>query len=487
MKSREESVQSFDLAVIGSGSGLIVMERALALGLKVAVIEKSAFGGTCLNRGCIPSKMLVYPADLVRDAQMGKRVGVTFQAREVDWAVVTRNMREQIDENIALERDLSHTEGLTLYKGEARFLDAHTLAVRLNAGGEERLSAKMIVVGVGGRTRVPKLPGLSEVGYVTSESFFGDRFPHKPWDSLLLIGGGATACEMAHVFSAFGTKVTMAVRSETILRGFDAEIGPFVSRGLEHAGVRVLYFAQAQAATMEDGLKTISFIDKQTNEPYRVSAQEIFVASGIVPNTDALNLPAAGVVTDQDGYIVTDERMATTVPHIWALGDVNGKYQLRHKANYEAGILNDNLYGEGMLKARYDSVPRAVFTHPQAASVGMSEYEAKALHGDGVRVYINHYSSVVAGRAMGYRKSAEDDGFAKIVCAENGRILGAHIAGPQAAALVQPYAYLMHAGGPEQAESPGTWLPVARAMTIHPAFSELAAWALIYAPGQAIF
>ncbi|HSK68060.1 MAG TPA: NAD(P)/FAD-dependent oxidoreductase, partial [Candidatus Limnocylindria bacterium] len=327
----------------------------------------------------------------------------------------------------------------------------------------------------------------AEVGFVTSESFFADRFPGKPWDSLLIIGGGATACEMAHVFSAFGTKVTVAVRSETILRGFDAEIGPFVSGEMEKAGVRVLYFAQAQAATMEDGLKTVAFIDKQTDESYRVSAEEIFVASGIVPNTDPLDLGAAGVVTDQNGYIPTDERMATNVPHIWALGDINGRYQLRHKANYEAGILNDNLYGEGALRARYDSVPRAVFTHPQAASVGLTEFEAKALHGDAVRVYTNRYSSVVAGRAMGYRKSAEDDGFAKIVCGEDGRILGAHIAGPQAATLVQPYAYLMHAGGPEQAENPGTWMPVARAMTIHPAFSELAAWALIYAPQQTIY
>ena len=477
-------MRHFDLAVIGSGAGLIVMEAALKHGKTVAVIEKGAFGGTCLNRGCIPSKMLVYPADLIREAQRGERVGVTFGEPAVDWQKITRRMRRQIDVNLQLEKDLGKAPGLTLYKGEAQFEDGRTLQVKMKDGGVERLSAGDILIAAGARTRIPLIQGLEEAGYVTSESFFAGKFPEKPYESLLIIGGGSTACEFAHIFSAFGTKVTLAVRSETILREFDREVSGFVSRELEAAGIKVVYFAGAQAARREQGRVTVDFLDNRTGEAYSHSAQELFLAPGIVPLTDALNLPAAGVSTDKAGYIETDSRLATSAPHIWALGDINGKFPLRHKANYEAEVLSDVLYGSGRRSASYASVPQAVFTHPQAASVGMSEEEARAAFGARVRVHYNHYSDVVSGIAMGYSKRRADDGFAKIVSDDRKRILGAHIAGPQAAALVQPYAFLMNAGGEEQAETPGTWLPVERSMTIHPALSELAAWALIYPPAE---
>ncbi len=477
-------MRQFDLAVIGSGAGLIVMEAALKKGKTVAVVEKGAFGGTCLNRGCIPSKMLVYPADLIREAQRGERVGVTYPEPVVDWAKITRRMRRQIDVNQQLEEDLGKTPGVTLFKGEARFLDGRTLQVHLKNGREERLGATDILIAAGARTRVPLIKGLEEAGYVTSESFFAEKFPEKPYESLIIIGGGSTACEFAHIFSAFGTKVTLAVRSETILREFDREISNFVSRELEAAGVKVVYFAGAQAVRREEGQVTVDFTDNRTGETYSHTAQELFLAPGIVPLTDALGLEAAGVRTDKAGYIETDSRLSTSAPHIWALGDINGKFPLRHKANYEAEVLGDVLYGTGLRRASYASVPQAVFTHPQAAAVGMSEEEARAAFGQRVRVHYNRYSSIVAGIAMGYSRRREDNGFAKIISDDQKRILGAHIVGPQAAALVQPYAFLMNAGGEEQAETPGTWLPVERAMTIHPALSELAAWALIYPPAE---
>lgn len=178
-------MRHYDLAVIGSGSGLIVMEEALKHGKTVAVIEKAEFGGTCLNRGCIPSKMLVYPADLIREAQRGERVGVTFAAPKVDWEKIARRMRRQTDVNQELERDLEKTPGLTLYKGEAAFEDPRALRVRMKDGGEERLSADDIVIAAGARTRIPDIAGLEDAGYITSESFFGDKFPQKPYDSLL--------------------------------------------------------------------------------------------------------------------------------------------------------------------------------------------------------------------------------------------------------------------------------------------------------------
>lgn len=473
-------MQHFDVAILGAGSGLMIMEGARDHGKTCAVIEKGAFGGTCLNRGCIPSKMLVYPADLIREAQRGERVGIRFGSMEMDWSKIARRMRRQIDVNQELAVEVEQTRGVTVFRGEGSFVDAKTLAIRLNDGTGETITADSIVIATGSRTRVPALDGLEETGYLTSESFFADRFPDKPYDSLLIIGGGSTALEFAHIFSAFGTQVTLAVRSETILRGLDDDIAPFVRRQLEEAGVRVLYHAGAQKLGLKDGMKTMLFKDGESGTLYEVAAQEVLLAPGIVPNTEALALGRAGVMTAADGYVITDEKLRTNVPGIYALGDINGKFPLRHKANYEAGVLNNVLFGDNSRTARYDSVPQAVFTHPQVGSVGLSESEARRLYGDRVRVLHGSYSDIIAGIAMGYSKKRDDDGFAKVITDDRNRILGAHVVGPQAAMIVQPYAYLMNAGGPEQAHEPGTWLPIERAMTIHPTFSELAAWALLY-------
>lgn len=478
---QEQQKKQYDVAIIGSGAGLIVMEEAQKAGKTVAVIEKGALGGTCLNHGCIPSKMLVYPADLIRDAKMGQRIGVHFDDPRIDWPTITRRMRRQIDENITLETQLREDPTVDLYKGEASFVDAHTLSIAMNDGTVVDIQAGNIVIAAGSRTRIPLVEGLSDTGYITSESFFGDQFPQKPYDSLLIIGGGFTACEMASVFSAFGTKVTLAVRSETILRGLDQDIPPYIKQELEAGGVDVRYFAGAQSARLtEDGKKALHFVDKQTDEGYDIIADEIFLAAGIVPNTTSLHLDKAGVDVDEGGFIITDERLSTSVPHIWAIGDINGKYPLRHKANWEAHILSDQLFGKGLRTARYDTVPQAVFTHPQAASVGLTQQEALAAYGKRVRIYKNRTSAVVSGISMGYSRHKPDDGFAKIITDDTGRIVGAHVVGPQAALLVQPYAYLMHAGGEGQANSPGNIAPVLDAMTIHPTFSELTAWSVQY-------
>ncbi len=473
-------MQHFDIAIIGAGSGLIIMEEAVKHGKTVAVIEKGAFGGTCLNRGCIPSKMLVYPADLIREAQSGERVGVSYGEPSIDWEKIERRMRRQIDVNLELAEDIKATKGVSVFEGEGSFVDANTIHIKLKDETQTQISAERVIIAAGSRTRIPHIKGMEETGYQTSESFFSDGFPKKPYKSLLIIGGGSTALEFAHIFSAFGTKVTLAVRSETMLRGMDEDIAPFVKQQLENVGVKVLYFAGAQEMRLEDGQKVMTFLDKKTKETYEVKAEEIFLAPGIVPNSDSLALDKAGIIADADGYIPTDGKLRTNIAHIFAIGDINGKFPLRHKANYEAETLNNILFSDDTRQARYDAVPQAVFTHPQVGSVGLSEKEAREKYGDKVRVFHGAYSDIIAGISMGYSKKRDDDGFAKIITDDEKRILGAHVVGPQAAMIVQPYAYLMAAGGHAQAGAPGTWLPIEQAMTIHPTFSELAAWALIY-------
>jgi dihydrolipoamide dehydrogenase len=225
-----------------------------------------------------------------------------------------------------------------------------------------------------------------------------------------------------------------------------------------------------------------------------LSAEEIFISSGVRSNADLLKVDLAGVATDSRGWITTNEYLETNQKGIFALGDINGKFQFRHKANYEAGVLIGNLFGGERKEVFYNAVPWAVFTWPQVAHVGLTEREARE-KGLEIGVARNHCSSVAAGIAMGFTAGAEDDGFAKIILTRDMRILGAHVAGPYAAMLVQPFVYLINAGCPCQAlsasvpasarrklnaECPelGSVLPVADSMVIHPSMNELAAWAI---------
>ncbi len=470
-------MQHFDLAVLGGGSGLMISEAALEKGLSCAVVEKGAWGGTCLNRGCIPSKMLVYPADLIREAEQGAKVGVSFPKPEIDWAKIARRMQHQIDANKELEQELSGQKGLTMFKGEASFVDAHTIQVNLKDGGAARFTADKIVIATGSRTRIPDVQGLMETGYQTSESIFGGHFPEKPYDSLLVIGGGATGCEFAHIFSAMGTRVTMAVLRGQLLRGWEKEIAESLRSQMEGLGIQVHTNLNSVSMVQEGGLKHVTFQNLAQGGQVTLSAQEVFLTPGIVPNTDMLGLQAAGILTDHRGYVLTNNRLTTNLPHVFAIGDVNGVDALRHKANYEAEVLIDILFGEGHRVADYTATPQAVYTFPQCASVGMTEEEALAA-GVKPRVAYNHYSDIVAGISMGYDKRDENDGFAKIITDERGHLLGAHVIGPQAAVLIQPFAYLMNAGGDRQLQDPGGLSPIARSMIIHPSLSELTAWAL---------
>ncbi len=470
-------MQHFDLAVLGGGSGLMISEAALKAGLSCAVVEKGAWGGTCLNRGCIPSKMLVYPADLIREVERGERVGVSYQKPEIDWAKIARRMQRQIDVNKELEKELASEKGLSMFSGEASFVDAHTIQVQLNSGESTRFTADKIIIATGSRTRIPNIRGLESVSYQTSESIFGGEFPQKPYDSLLVIGGGATGCEMAHIFSAMGTQVSLAALRGNLLRRMEKEIGLMLQAQMEAMGLSVYTNLNAVAIHEEGGLKHVTFENIVEGGQVTLAAQEVFLAPGIVPNTDKLNLSAAGVLTDHRGYVLTNNQLTTNIPHIYAIGDVNGVDALRHKANYEADTLVDILFGSGKRRTDYSSTPQAVYTAPQCASVGMTEEEARSA-GITPRVAYNYYSDVVAGISMGYRKNDPDNGFAKIITDDKGRLLGAHVIGPQAAVLVQPFAYLMNAGGKAQADDPGSIAPITRSMVIHPSLSELTAWAL---------
>ena len=489
-------MKKFDLAVVGSGAGLVVLEAAMEAGVSCAIVEQAKFGGTCLNKGCIPTKMLAYPADLLREIEHAKKTGVSVSSASVDWETLSGRMWKQIGMNRLVEKELEEAENVTVFRGKGTFTGPRTMAVTNSGGTTEEFEADRFVIAAGARSFVPPIRGIEEAGYVVSETFFGEKFPKTPWKSLILIGGGPIGVEFAHIFSALGTKVTLVQLTDRLLMPEEETVSEFVKQQFERNGIRVHTSAMAVSAEQKDGVKVVTVRDTVTKEEFTVEGEEIFLASGVRSNGDSLGLGKANVETDAKGWIVTNEYLETSRKDVWALGDINGKFQFRHKANFEAEVLAHNLFQPGeRRKVCYQTVPWAIFTNPQVAHVGMTEREAKAA-GLNYHTGVNHYSDVVGGRKMGFSDGDADDGFVKIVADDEKKLLGVHIVGPHAAILVQPFVYLMNAGfkcrqsavqKDKQAEikglrmmcpSTGTYEPIANSMVIHPSLNELTAWAL---------
>ena len=460
-------LKKYDLIVIGSGAGLMVAEVATQVGAKCALIEKDKFGGTCLTKGCIPSKMLVYPADLIREAEKADRIGVKLSKPQIDWDIISERMWKQINFTYRIESNLDNSSDIDVYKGVAEFTSPTSLNITSEDNKVEEITGDRIVISVGARSFVPNIEGLEEAGYVTYETFFGDKFPKKLWKSVTLLGGGVISAEFAHILSAFGTEVTLITRSG-LLRHEEPEISELVRNQFERNGINVLTNKEVMSVEKSKKGKRVTFKDKETGEINLTESEEIFVALGLQSNSDLLKIEKAGVEVDEKGWIKTNEYLETSQPHIFAIGDINGKYQFRHKANHEAEILINNLFGREKVPANYSSVPWTIFTNPQVAHVGLTEAEVKS-RGIGYEVAYNYYSDVVGGIAMGYHSKSEDNGFVKVIVSKERKLLGVHVVGPHASMLAQPFVYVMNSND-------GTYDVVNEAMVIHPSLNELSAW-----------
>lgn len=492
-------MKKFDLVVIGSGVGLMLIETALEKGLKCAIIEKSKFGGTCLTKGCIPSKMLVYPADLIRESQNANKIGLEFTAPKIDWEKISGRMWKQIRFNETIEKGLLKAENLTVFKGTGEFVGLKIMRV-INDSGEysDEFEGIKFIIAAGARSFIPPIDGLEQTGYIVYETFFGDKYPSEPWKSLAIIGCGAIGAEIAHIFSSMGTKVTVIEMNKRILPAEEEEISDFVKTQFKENNIDVFTGTKAVSVSKNENGKTVTIEDITTGIKTTVDCEEIFISSGIHSNGDSLKLNHTNVEVDSNGWIITNEFLETSQQNIWALGDINGKYQFRHKANHEAEILSYNLFGNNKKKKEmsYTAVPWAIFTSPQVAHIGMTEREVKS-KGIKYRTGRNFYSEVAGGIAMGFSHRDNDNGFVKIIVSENKKILGVHIVGPHASILLQPFAYLMNSGhkcekkrnmfSRHKAEIQelrvmcphlGTYLPINDSMVIHPSLSELTAWVI---------
>lgn len=488
-------MKKYDVVVIGSGVGLTIISTAIERGLTCALVEEGKIGGTCITRGCIPSKVLVYPADIIREAQHAEKVGIKFKIEKIDWELIAKRMWSQIDEGKEIEEKLVQTSQITLYKGVAEFIKDYLMRIKLADGSySEKFKGDKIIIASGARSSIPPVEGLEEVGYITNESFFGEKFPKEPWKSLIILGGGVLAAEFAHIFSTMGTEVTIIEMLPRLVYTEEPEISDVLEKNFRKF-MNVLINKKAIAARIEDGFKIINMEDVNTGEHSKVKAEEIFVATGRRSNADLLKVEKSNVQTDQRGWIITNEYLETSKENIWCIGDANGKYQFRHKANAEAEICAHNIFAEKdkRMKMDYSSVPWAIFTYPEIGHVGMTEAEAIE-KGYKIYVAIKHYSTIAKGFAMGFEAGDVEDGLVKLVVDQSRKILGAHIIGPHASILVQSFVYLMNAGFacdiagiPESKPVPiisqtcpeaGSFMPIYRSQIIHPSLSEVAGWAI---------
>ncbi|MEL4164432.1 mycothione reductase [Corynebacterium bovis] len=416
----------YDLVIVGTGSGNSIPGPEFD-DKSVAIIEKGVFGGTCINVGCIPTKMYVYTADVAREVHEAGRYGISASGGEVDWdALKERVFGRRIDPISAAGRAYragDETPNITFYDGEARFTGERTLEVN-----GDTLTADQIVLATGGRSRIPDVIADSGVRYRTNVDVMRmDRLPR----TMTILGGGIIAVEFAAVFSAFGVDVTLVNRSPVLLRGRDATVSErFTACAAEqwtnHLGRTV---SAAREETRDGRDLVVVTLDDGTE----VASEELLVAMGRVPNGDTLDAARGGVELRDDNRIVVDEYGRTTAEGVWSLGDASSPYELKHVANAEARAVAHNLlHPDDLRPFNHDAVPGGIFTHPQIAYVGMTEEEARA-SGRPVTVKVQEYSDVAYGWAM-----EDTTGFCKLIAdSSTRRLLGAHIMGPQAATLIQ--------------------------------------------------
>jgi dihydrolipoamide dehydrogenase len=422
-------MKSFDLIVIGSGSGLEVSSAAADRGLSVAVIEPGPFGGTCLNRGCIPSKMLIHSADVIETVRNAGRFGIKTEVTAVDWKAIVERVTSMVDSDaLAVEQGNREAPNITVFKGSGRFVGHKALEV-----GGERITARTILIAAGGRPTVPDIDGLKDVQFITSDQAL--RVPEQP-KSMVLIGGGYIAAEMAHFFGALGTEVAIVEIGPRMLLQEDDDVSSRFT-DIYRRKFRLLLNASVKRVG-RDG-KQLALDVESDGRRQTLSAEMLLVATGRRPNTDLLDVAKTGVTVDERGFVKADEYLETEVPGIWALGDIVGRNQLKHNANLEAvHVANNILDPEHRVAVDYHAIPHAVFASPQVASVGVTERQARQQN-------LPYVSASYAYIDTGYGAAIDDrDGFVKVLAnRETKEILGCHILGTDASILIQEVANAM--------------------------------------------
>ena len=457
-------MQEFDFAVIGTGSGLDVANVAVNQGHSVAIVEKGRIGGTCLNRGCIPSKLLLYHADVLETIERAGEFGIDATVEDVAFGEIVREVTEDVHEDSeSIRHGLQSSPEHELFEGEGRFVDDHTIEITGGADDGEQFRAETILIAAGTRPSIPPIDGLDDVSYQTSTEAL--QLEDRP-DRLVIVGGGYIAAELGHFFSTFGTEVTIVGRRPNLLPEADEEVAEaFTDRYGDRENITVHTGYEAASVHTANGEVTLEaapyeygtgVVDGDRVTP---TGDELLIAAGRRPNTDTLNLGATSVETDDRGFVRTDEYLRTDADGVWALGDIVGEYLLKHSANHEAQAVARNIFGREPEPVDYSAMPAAVFGSPEVAGVGKTEGELL----DADREYAKNtyrYENTARGGAM------HAEGFVKVLIDLEGTILGCHIIGPDASTLIQEVVVAMKAGS-------GTVRDIREAVHIHPALPEV--------------
>jgi pyruvate/2-oxoglutarate dehydrogenase complex dihydrolipoamide dehydrogenase (E3) component len=444
---------TFDVIVIGTGqAGPFVASRFAKAGKRVAIVERGLFGGTCVNTGCIPTKTMVASAYAAHMARRAGEFGVGISGPiTVDMAQV-KARKDAISgkSRTGVEAGLRKASNCTVYEGHARFESANVVSV-----GAERLTAERIFINVGGRASVPTLPGIEDVPFLTNSSMMAvDFIP----EHLIIVGGSYIGLEFGQMFRRFGSRVTIVEMGDRLIRREDEDVSTAIREVLEGEGIDIRLNAKCIRLARQ-GTHVVAGVDCDEGVP-EVIGSHLLLAVGRRPNTDDLGLDAAGIATDEKGYIVVDDELRTNVPGVWALGDCNGKGAFTHTSFNDAEIVVSNLL-EGDTRRVSDRIPvYGLFVDPPLGRVGMTEAEVRA---SGRRGLVGKRAMKDVKRAI---EKGEPHGFIKVVVdAETDRILGAAILGTGGDEVVHSILDVMYAKAP--------YTLIKRAVHIHPTVSEL--------------
>ncbi len=479
-------IRKFDLIVIGGGTGLDIANAASARGFRVAIVEKDRLGGTCLNRGCIPSKLLIHSADIVQMIKNAKTFGIRVNDISIDFQkIVNRVNKITDDESNTIEEELSKSDNPVLYTRQCHFIDIKKLAFRRTSDKEEdeedemsdtshsfnddTIMADKIVIATGTVPKIPDIQGLAHSGFMTSDEAL--RLKEQP-KAITFIGGGYIACELAHFFGNLGTKVNIVQRNNLLIPNEDKDISEkftdiFRGQYQVYLGYNTESVSKVQANNNDERMFHIVAKNGTNGKKIMVDSDQLVVSTGREANSSILNLEKTGVQVDKDGFIIVDKNLETTTPGIFALGDVIGKYQFKHSAALEAQYAYHNIFAEKSQEKNpvdYTAMPHAVFSSPQVAGVGYTEQQLKEQKNIKYLKSIYHYIDTGMGLAID-----DKEGFVKfLVDIENRKILGCHILGTNASTLIHEVLVSMRSGD-------GTIDSISNTIHIHPALSEVIA------------
>ena len=451
-------MREFDLIVIGGGSGLDIANAAAQQGFKVAIIEKGRLGGTCLNRGCIPSKLLIHSADIIETIKNADIFGININGLSIDFQKIMKRVNEITDtESDEIKKGLMQSDNPKLFAKECKFIGEKKIALLAEDKKDnvDIIIAEKIVIAVGAKPKIPKISGIEESGFITSDNAL--RLQKQP-RVLTFIGGGYIACELAHFFGSLGTKINIIQKNNLLIPHEDKEIAEKLTEIFNEkfnvylgCNPQSVFKIKSNVYGNDNPNNTITNIDNGTfrvmattpdGDTINIDSDQLIVSTGREPNTHSLDLEKTGVTVNGKGFIKVDEYLETTKKGIFAVGDAVGKYQFKHSANLEAQYAYNNLTNDNKKMAvDYTAMPRAIFSSPQIAAVGFTEQE---LIENGVDYLKSSYPYIKTG--MG--QAIEDkDGFVKfLVNKKDRKILGCHILGTDASILIHEVLVIMRSG-----------------------------------------